>query len=93
MEEKLIEVQEYFKTKIINGDYTITMKSETSKPSPLPSKYCWITVTINDRPFTFSMGSKNSVVQDGELFENYINLGELTEEEQAKIWSRENEIR
>ena len=93
MEEKLIEVQEYFKNKIINGDYTITMKSETSKTSPLPSKYCWITVTINDRPFTFSMGSKNSVIQDGELFENYINLGELTEEEQAKIWSRENESR
>lgn len=93
MEEKLIEVQMYFKNKILSGDYTITMKSETSKTSPLPSKYCWLTLTINDRPFTFSMGARNTFVQDGELFENYINLGEFTEEEQSKIWQRENKIR
>lgn len=93
MEEKIIEVQNYFKNKILSGDYTVTMKTQTSKESSLSSKYVWITLTVNDRPFTFSCGSKGTFIQDGELFENYLDLGIFTSDEQFKMWSRENEIR
>ena len=76
----LEEVQSYFKEQISQGNYDvvrITGKVFTR----------WISLKINDRPFVIKV-NESDIIQEGDIFENYIQLGEFSKQQKQIIYER-----
>jgi hypothetical protein len=76
----LEEVQNYFKDQISKGNYDvvrITGKVFTR----------WISLKVNDRPFLIKVNELD-VMQEGEIDENYIQLGDFSKQQKQIIYER-----
>lgn len=77
MEEKIQEVEQYFRDTLISGDFTVKTTDE----------FAW-SVLIDDK-YVFSIWIRNGEDHlhiDSKLYHSYISF-QLTEEDKHKIWN------
>lgn len=85
----LEKVQDYFKTQIERGNYQVTERYTAS----FGYKKLWVSMLVENRPFMIEITPKGKVKQLGDIDENYIQLGEFTNEQQRTIYEQyRNEI-
>lgn len=78
----LTKIQETFKNEIEKGNYEIV---NHSSPTGLN---IWIDLLVFNRPFRIVVNEFN-VSQSGDISENYIQLGNFTQQQHKTIYDRE----
>lgn len=82
----LTKIQETFKSEIENGNYVIV---NYSSPTGLN---IWLDLLVLNRPFKIVV-NEFSVSQSGDISENYIQLGNFTQQQHKQIYDREKKRR
>jgi len=82
----LTTVQDFFKNEIEKGNYEIV---NFSAPTGLN---LWIDILVLNRPFKIVV-NEFKVNQNGDISENYIQLGNFTQQQHKTIYEREKKRR
>lgn len=80
----LESVQEHFKEQIALGNYEVIRKDITT----FHEKKLWIDVLVDNRPFVIVITERGNVKQDGQIDENYLQLGEFNNNQKQLIYER-----
>jgi hypothetical protein len=83
----LKSVQDYFKEQIAKGSYVVVRKDVTT----FHEHKLWIDLLVDDRPFVIVITERGKVRQDGQIEENYLNIGEFNENQKQQIYDRYKE--
>ena len=81
----LTTIQEFFKNKIVNGQF-IVLNIIVSHENT------WIFMLVENRPFLIKI-NEDQTIQDGDISENYIQLGNFTQKQHKIIYDREKKRR
>lgn len=79
--KQLERIQVHFKNKIADGKYHILNVAKGHLT-------LWIELMIDMRPFCIKI-NRSGVIQDGDISENYIQLGTFNKQQQNQIYERE----
>jgi hypothetical protein len=74
----LQNVQDYFKEQIAKGNY-----NEIQVSGKMFTR--WVSLQVNERPFVIRVNEFN-VTQEGDIFENYLQLGEFSNQQKQQIY-------
>lgn len=76
----LESVQDYFKEQISLCNY-----DEIQVSGKMFTR--WVSLQVNERPFVIRINEFN-VTQEGDIFENYLQLGDFSNQQKEKIYAR-----
>lgn len=84
----LESIQEYFKIQIEIGNFTILniIRSNDLNDNT------WVSMLVENRPFVIKT-NETETIQDGDISENYIQLGNFTQKQHKTIYEREKKRR
>jgi hypothetical protein len=77
----LESVQNYFKEQISLGNYDEVQVTGYTMFTR------WVSLQVNERPFVIRVNEFN-VTQEGDIFENYLQLGEFSNQQKERIYAR-----
>lgn len=81
MRMNLEKIQAYFKRQIEKGNYEV-------KEVNTAHVNTWISLLVDNRPFVIKI-NEIETKQDGDISENYIQLGKFNKDQHIKIYERE----
>jgi len=84
----LESIQEYFKIQIEIGNFMVL---NITRSNDLIDN-TWVSMLVENRPFVIKT-NETETIQDGDISENYIQLGNFTQQQHKTIYEREKKRR